>query len=187
MSCIKQEANYLPPFLCDVLYNVQGSLKAMMWVAKVLFHLFLQWVLITAESRKYLLWPLSSLFNSLHLFPYVNRKIQGYKTTIRSLAILDIFTSLNFFPWYSTECCTHSSIFYCLHFFLTWINVMIFPWKTGIKTLVLISSWCWEGNRQEGQGSPNRRNRLQVPDIFLSLKRQEETNQWYVFSFSIQI
>ena len=33
-----------------------------------------------------------------------------------------------------------------------------------------------EGNRQEGQGSPNGGNRLQVPDIFLSLKRQEETN-----------
>ena len=27
----------------------------------------------------------------------------------------------------------------------------------------------WEGNRQEGQGSPNGGNRLQVSDIFLSL------------------
>ena len=27
----------------------------------------------------------------------------------------------------------------------------------------------WEGNRQEGQGSPNRGNRLQVSDIFFSL------------------
>ena len=34
----------------------------------------------------------------------------------------------------------------------------------------------WEGNRQEGQGSPNGANRLQVSDIFISLKRQEETN-----------
>ena len=34
----------------------------------------------------------------------------------------------------------------------------------------------WEGNRQEDQGSPNGRNRLQVPDIFISLKVQEETN-----------
>ena len=34
----------------------------------------------------------------------------------------------------------------------------------------------WEGNRQEGQGSPNRGNSLQVSDIFISLKRQEETN-----------
>ena len=32
----------------------------------------------------------------------------------------------------------------------------------------------WEGNRQEGQGSPNGGKRLQVPDIFISLKRQEE-------------
>ena len=41
--------------------------------------------------------------------------------------------------------------------------------------------WEWEGNRQEGQGSPNGGKRLQVPDIFISLKRQEETNQQYVF------
>ena len=33
-----------------------------------------------------------------------------------------------------------------------------------------------EGNRQEGQGSPNRGNRLQVSDIFLSLKQQGKTN-----------
>ena len=37
-------------------------------------------------------------------------------------------------------------------------------------------SWDWEGNRQEGQGSPNGGNSLQVSDIFISLKRQEETN-----------
>ena len=41
-------------------------------------------------------------------------------------------------------------------------------------------------NRQEGQGSPNGGKRLQVPDIFSSLKQQEETNQQYFF-FSIQI
>ena len=32
------------------------------------------------------------------------------------------------------------------------------------------------GYRQEGQGSPNGGNRLQVSGIFISLKRQEETN-----------
>ena len=41
--------------------------------------------------------------------------------------------------------------------------------------------WYWEGNRQEGQGLPNRGNRLQVPDIFISHKWQDETNQQYVF------
>ena len=35
----------------------------------------------------------------------------------------------------------------------------------------------WEGNRQESQGSPNGGKRLQVPDIFISLKGQEETNE----------
>ena len=35
-----------------------------------------------------------------------------------------------------------------------------------------------EGNRQEGQGSPKGGNRLQVSDTFISLKQQEETNQW---------
>ena len=39
----------------------------------------------------------------------------------------------------------------------------------------------WEGNRHEGQGSPNGGNRLQVSDIFISLKRQEETNYRYFF------
>ena len=38
-------------------------------------------------------------------------------------------------------------------------------------------------NRQEGQGSPNGENRLQVSDIFISLKREEETNKWYFFFF----
>ena len=33
-----------------------------------------------------------------------------------------------------------------------------------------------EGNRQEGQGSTNGGNRLQVSDSSLSLKWQEETN-----------
>ena len=46
----------------------------------------------------------------------------------------------------------------------------------------LIRKDPWEGNRQEGQWSPNGGNRLQVQDIFISLKRQEETNQRYVFS-----
>ena len=41
---------------------------------------------------------------------------------------------------------------------------------------VLHSICKWEGNRQEGQGSPNGRNSLHVSDIFISLKRQEETN-----------
>ena len=31
-------------------------------------------------------------------------------------------------------------------------------------------------NRQEGQGSPNGGNSLQLSDIFISLKPQEETN-----------
>ena len=44
----------------------------------------------------------------------------------------------------------------------------------------------WEGNRQEGQGFPNGGNSLQVSDIFISLKWQEETNAIF-FSFSIQI
>ena len=48
----------------------------------------------------------------------------------------------------------------------------------------------WEGNRQEGQGSPNGENKLQVPGIFISLKQQEEkTSNIYIhiFSFSIQV
>ena len=44
----------------------------------------------------------------------------------------------------------------------------------------------WEGNRQEGQGSPNEGNRLWVSDIFsLSFKRQEETNKCQIFLSSL--
>ena len=59
-----------------------------------------------------------------------------------------------------------------------------------LKTQILVNNdiikRSWEGNRQEGQGSPGGERRLQVPDIFISLKRQEETNQRYFF-FSVQI
>ena len=37
--------------------------------------------------------------------------------------------------------------------------------------------WLWEGNRQEGQGSPNGGDRLcQCQMFFICLKQQEETN-----------
>ena len=51
---------------------------------------------------------------------------------------------------------------------------------------VLFSNWeldGWEGNRKKGQDSPNGGNSLQVSDIFISLKRQEETNSWFFFFF----
>ena len=50
--------------------------------------------------------------------------------------------------------------------------------------------WCWwEGNRQEGQGSPNGGNRLRVSDIFFSLSEAAGRNKLLLhFSpFSIQI
>ena len=40
----------------------------------------------------------------------------------------------------------------------------------------------WEGNKQEGQGSPKGRNRLQVPDIFLSSGRKKQTSDIFFFS-----
>ena len=61
--------------------------------------------------------------------------------------------------------------------------------KPIILLLHLQPVWHLECNRQEGQGSPHRGNRLQVPDIFsLSLKWQEETNYkcQFFFPFSIQ-
>ena len=45
------------------------------------------------------------------------------------------------------------------------------------STWVQSQKWQnWEGDRQEGQRSPNGGNKLQVSNIFISLKRQEETN-----------
>ena len=52
----------------------------------------------------------------------------------------------------------------------------------GMRTMPLVprqhnSSKRKGGNeKQEGQGAPNGGNRLQVSDIFISLKRQEETS-----------
>ena len=54
------------------------------------------------------------------------------------------------------------------------------------KRILRYLSGSEEGNRQEGQGSPGGEKRLQVPNIFISLKWQEERNQRYVF-FSVQI
>ena len=47
------------------------------------------------------------------------------------------------------------------------------------KTIFLVyymHSFWLEGDRQEGQRSPNRGNGMQVSDIFISLKQQEKTN-----------
>ena len=54
------------------------------------------------------------------------------------------------------------------------VNAFIMNGKTSQKQ--------WEGNRQEGQRSPNGGNRLQVPDIFNSLKgRRKQTGEIYFF------
>ena len=67
-------------------------------------------------------------------------------------------------------------------------EVVYTQWNTAqlLKTMEF-GHWNWKGNRQEGQGGLQTGNRLQVPDIFISLKQQEETNQRYIFFFSIQI
>ena len=80
---------------------------------------------------------------------------------------------------------------------LAWLSTVIYSYAlSGMATISVIllvvadvhasdateepldplSYWVWEGNRQEGQGSPNGGNSLQVSDIFISLKQQEETN-----------
>ena len=63
------------------------------------------------------------------------------------------------------------------------------PWTTTEQPPLMVTRESqlqqrgprWEGTRQEGQGSANGGKRLQGPDIFLSLKSQEETNQRYFF------
>ena len=52
------------------------------------------------------------------------------------------------------------------------IQVFLRCWTALIKDFKVF----WEGYKQEDQGSPNGGNRLQVSDIFTSLKQQEETN-----------
>ena len=65
-----------------------------------------------------------------------------------------------------------ASILRCSAFFTVQLS---HPYMTKGKTIAFMRL-TWEGNRQEGQGSPNGGNSLQVSDIFISLKRQEETN-----------
>ena len=51
------------------------------------------------------------------------------------------------------------------------------PWSPPKPmSIELVMPSNWEGNRQEGQESPNGGNSLQVSEIFISLKGQEETN-----------
>ena len=65
-----------------------------------------------------------------------------------------------------------------------WRRLLRVPWTTRRSNKSILKEispeyWknrCWEGNRQEVQVSPNGGNSLQVSEIFLSLKRQEETN-----------
>ena len=74
----------------------------------------------------------------------------------------------------------HSSkapILQCSAFFMVQLSHL---YMTTGKTIAL-AIWTLEGNRQEGQGSPNGGNSLQVSDIFISLKQQEETNSRYFF------
>ena len=56
---------------------------------------------------------------------------------------------------------------------------VIWDWRTS-------ECPCERVTGRKARGSPNGGKRLQVPDIFISLKRQEETNQ-LCFFFSIQI
>ena len=73
-----------------------------------------------------------------------------------------------------------TSILQCSAFFIVQLS---HPYMTTVKTIALtrwtfvsevmsllfnVLSRFWEGNRQEGQGSPNGENSLQVSDIFIS-------------------
>ena len=62
----------------------------------------------------------------------------------------------------------------------TYFNIVpcaIYIYSRSLLVIYFIYSsvYLWEGNRQKGQESTNRRNRLQMSDIFyLSLKQQKE-------------
>ena len=106
------------------------------------------------------------------------------------------FSACSFFVWRSGCCPVHCGLFgsslglyhldgssippvlstksVCRHCQKSCGGVKNCPWLRPL--FETLGMWWWEGNRQEGQGSPNRGNSLQVSDIFISLKRQEETN-----------
>ena len=89
------------------------------------------------------------------------------------------------FVWLSWSCGSSSSSFFSSPFpFLVILSIFIIitgSWWVGTRTAQTWpshappdhSQWtplrdvrrCWEGNRQEGQGPPNRGNRLHVSDI----------------------
>ena len=56
--------------------------------------------------------------------------------------------------------------------------------EATVRTGHGIRDWFWEGNRQEGQWSPNGGNRLQVSDIFFSLSLAAGGNKLQVLDFS---
>ena len=57
--------------------------------------------------------------------------------------------------------------------------------EATVRTGHGIRDWFWEGNRQEGQWSPNGGNKLQVSDIFFSLLRGRKKQTCYIFSPSL--
>ena len=87
----------------------------------------------------------------------------------------------------------HSSKSSILQWSALFVAQLSLPYTTTGKTVALtrwifvskvmsllfnVLSRFWEGNRQEGQGSPNGENMLQVSDMFsLSRKWQEETKK----------
>ena len=56
--------------------------------------------------------------------------------------------------------------------------IVLAPWSplsfhVYVRVSLYIASYRpGEGNRQEGQGSPDRENRLQVSDVFLSVSQE---------------
>ena len=85
-------------------------------------------------------------------------------------------------------CVTIPQLFFLVtyYFYSSHIHNTLIFWKYSPKLLIHYSISLrlefWEGNRQEDQGSPNGGNSLQVSDIFISLKWQEETNMIFFSS-----
>ena len=99
----------------------------------------------------------------MFFFPPISQR-NAFNFT-RSNVIPPLFSGKELRPEISICVCTHKHI-HTIHVF----------GKTTVETMSVLLHDVERVTGRKARGSPNGGNRLQVSDIFISLKRQEETN-----------
>ena len=144
------------------------SIKYLAWSAYVSPWTILFWVL----DKSLLLGPCRGpppSYNTSRMLDFSNLSRTFFLFSSHPEVFLMVWASYNHWIKYLSH--TFNSSHPCL------VSVLSHGWVFYEKNIYSVRRvWQWEGKRQESQGSPNGGNSLQVSDIFISLKRQEETN-----------